>query len=263
MAVAALVLVAGTAVAGFQLAHLQVARPFQPPDGCVVTALGQSVSLEPEQAVNATTIAAVAARRGLPPHAVTIALAAALQESKLVNLPAGDRDSIGLFQQRPSQGWGRPDQIRDPRYAAARFYARLVQVQGWATIPVAVAAQQVQRSADGSAYAYWETAARSLAEGLTGHAGAGVACTYRHLRGDPASLRTAIAADFGVSLLDRPQPNAFRGWALAGWLVAHAAQHRLARVSYLGRTWTASTGHWRAAGPVSERVQVGAAPPPR
>src|SRR5262245_58022519 len=76
------------------------------------------VSLDPDQMANAATIAAVGVRRGLPLRAVQVALAAAMQESKLTNLPGGDRDSIGLFQQRPSQGWGTEQQLADPRYAA-------------------------------------------------------------------------------------------------------------------------------------------------
>ena len=81
------------------------------------------------------------------------ALAAAFQESGLHNLSHGDRDSLGLFQQRPSQGWGTPSQIMDPGYAAGAFYHRLAQVTGWQTTSVTDAAQQVQRSAAPDAYA--------------------------------------------------------------------------------------------------------------
>ena len=84
---------------------------------------------------------------------MTVALAAALQESNLLNLPYGDRDSLGLFQQRPSQGWGTAAQILDPAYAASAFYARLVDVPGWESLPVTQAAQLVQSSADPGAYA--------------------------------------------------------------------------------------------------------------
>ena len=80
--------------------------------------VGSPYSLSTDQAANAATITAVAVRRELPPRAVTIALATALQESKLNNVEYGDRDSVGLFQQRPSQGWGTAGQILDPRYAA-------------------------------------------------------------------------------------------------------------------------------------------------
>ena len=130
----------------------------------------------PEQARNAATIAAVGLRMGLPDHAVTIALAAALQESKLRNLSYGDRDSLGLFQQRPSQGWGSPDQISDPAYAATVFYQRLRSVPGWQTLSVTAAAQRVQHSDAPQAYARWEGLARVAAAALTGETAAGLTC---------------------------------------------------------------------------------------
>ena len=80
---------------------------------CAVTA-GGVVLLDADQVANAATIAAVGARRGLPERAVLVALATAYQESKIRNLSGGDRDSVGLFQQRPSQGWGSARQISDP-----------------------------------------------------------------------------------------------------------------------------------------------------
>jgi len=109
----------------------------------------------------------VGKRLGLADHAVSVALATALQESKLRNLNYGDRDSLGLFQQRPSQGWGPPAKILVPRLAAAAFSTRLRSVPGWQTLPVADAAQAVQHSASAAAYAPWETEARLLARTLT------------------------------------------------------------------------------------------------
>ncbi len=256
------VLGAATAVGGVALDRWLRGAPIVPADGCVITALGRTVDLEPEQTANAAVIAAVGSSRGLPPHAVTVALAAALQESKLRNLPYGDRDSLGLFQQRPSQGWGTPRQISDPRYAAARFYAHLVAVRGWQDLPVADAAQKVQRSADGSAYAGWEPQARSLAQALTGHAGAAVACTVRHFAATPSGLAAGLLADFGGHALDRPVADPVRGWALAGWLVAHARAYRLAKVSYLGHSWSAATGRWAAGGVADPQVRFVVEPAP-
>lgn len=115
------------------------------------------------QQANAATIVAVAVARHLPARAPVVALAAALQESGLVNLPGGDRDSVGLFQQRPSQGWGTAAQLHDPAYAAGRFYDALTGVAGWQTLPLTVAAQAVQRSATPGAYARWQTEATALA----------------------------------------------------------------------------------------------------
>lgn len=123
-----------------------------------------SYSLAPEQAQNAAIIAAVAFRMGLADHAVTVALATSMQESDLRNLPYGDLDSIGLFQQRPSQGWGTRSQILDPEYAASAFFNHLTQITAWRAMPVTEAAQLVQRSASPDAYAAWETEARSLPE---------------------------------------------------------------------------------------------------
>ena len=99
--------------------------PSSPSVGCTVTVDGSSYSLDLAQAANAATISAVGSAEGLSDHAVTIALATAFQESKLHNLPYGDRDSLGLFQQRPSQGWGSPAQVRDPYYATNAFYDAL------------------------------------------------------------------------------------------------------------------------------------------
>ena len=125
-----------------------------------------SLDLTPAQAANVEAIAAVARERGLPRRAVVIALATAQQESRLRNLDYGDRDSLGLFQQRPSQGWGTPAQVQDPEYAAGEFYERLVQVPGWRTGRLTDVAQAVQRSAYPELYQQWEPMARALATAL-------------------------------------------------------------------------------------------------
>ena len=144
--------------------------------GCTAVAGGQTVTLDSEQASNAATITAVAVQRNLPARAATIALATALQESKLRNLTYGDRDSLGLFQQRPSQGWGTKAQVTDPVYAANAFYDVLVKIEGYRTLPVTKAAQKVQRSAFPSAYAAHEADARVLASALSGYSPAAFTC---------------------------------------------------------------------------------------
>jgi cell division protein FtsB len=136
---------------------------------CTVRADGE-VTLDSVQMANAATITAVGVRRKMPERAVVIALATALQESKLENLEHGDRDSLGLFQQRPSQGWGTPEQVRDPRHSATRFYASLKKVKGWKKMRVTDAAQRVQRSAYPNAYQKWADEAEVLARALTGRA---------------------------------------------------------------------------------------------
>ncbi|MFE2426854.1 C40 family peptidase [Streptomyces sp. NPDC059373] len=115
-----------------------------------------------EQIPNAKTIVATGIALNVPAKGRVVALATALQESGLRNLSYGDRDSLGLFQQRPSQGWGTAAQILDPVYASTQFYTHLMAVDGWQQLTVAQAAQAVQRSADGSLYAKWEPLATAL-----------------------------------------------------------------------------------------------------
>ncbi|MGW4547092.1 heavy metal transporter [Streptomyces violaceorubidus] len=175
--------------------------------GCRVTGgEGGRASYEftPEQAVNAATITAVGTARGLPERAVTIALAAALQESTLRNLDHGDKDSLGLFQQRPSQGWGRPAEIMDPIYSAGLFYDHLVEVPGYLDLPLTDAAQRVQRSAFPYAYAQHEPGAELLAAALTGRSAATLTCdglfgTARET--GPDAVRAALVRDFGQDVL--------------------------------------------------------------
>ena len=118
--------------------------------------------LTSEQLRNARIIVEVSQRMKLPARAAVIAIATAFQESYLKNLSYGDLDSAGLFQQRPSAGWGRYSQVTDPYYAAKKFYTELEAVTGWQRLPVTVAAQDVQVSAFPSAYARWEAAAAEL-----------------------------------------------------------------------------------------------------
>ena len=127
---------------------------------------GSSLALTPEQLTNAATIAGVARERGLPDRAVVIALATAQQESRLRNLSYGDRDSLGLFQQRPSQGWGTEAQVQDPVHASGTFYDHLVQVPGWDTGRLTDVAQAVQRSGLPEAYQQWEPMATELTAAL-------------------------------------------------------------------------------------------------
>ncbi|MEW2129460.1 heavy metal transporter [Streptomyces sp. NPDC005435] len=176
--------------------------------GCkVVSATDERVSyaFTPEQAVNAATIAAVGTGRGMPLRAVTIALATALQESGLRNIEHGDRDSLGLFQQRPSQGWGSQQQIMDPAYAAGIFYAHLARVPDYTELPLTVAAQKVQRSGFPEAYAKHETDATLLANALTGYSAATLTCDGRSMQAagpvDPDAVRTALVRDFGRDAL--------------------------------------------------------------
>ncbi|MGY1885834.1 hypothetical protein ACI799_11090 [Blastococcus sp. SYSU DS0753] len=141
-------------------------RHWQPPATGTCTVPDGSVTVTAEQAANAATIARVGRERGLPDRAVVIALATAQQESRLRNLDYGDRDSLGLFQQRPSQGWGTPEQVRDPVYAAGKFYDGLVTIPGWEAGRLTEMAQAVQRSGYPELYQQWEGMAQQLTAAL-------------------------------------------------------------------------------------------------
>jgi N-acetylmuramoyl-L-alanine amidase len=131
-----------------------------------------TVPLSPTMATNARTIISVGRTLKVPDYGIVIALAAAAQESGLQNLSGGDRDSVGLFQQRPSAGWGTVAQLTTPSYAAELFYGGpsnpnkgktrgLLDIPGWQSMTVSAAAQAVQISAYPSAYAKWEASARA------------------------------------------------------------------------------------------------------
>jgi hypothetical protein len=154
--------------------------PIPDREGCIATVDGESVRVDPEQGDNAAVIAGIAVRRGLPARAVSIALATAYQESDIRNLDHGDRDSVGIFQQRPSQGWGSSAQAQDRYHATNRFYDALQNVNGYRDMEITDAAQEVQRSAFGEAYADHEGDARLLASTLTGYSPAGFYCVVRH-----------------------------------------------------------------------------------
>jgi cell wall-associated NlpC family hydrolase len=126
----------------------------------------KGLTLPEEQIPNAQTIVATGISLHVPKKGQIIALATATQESRLRNLSSGDRDSLGLFQQRPSQGWGTAEQIRDPVYASTQFYKHLLAVDGWQQLTVAQAAQKVQRSAYPNAYAQWESLSTALQKAI-------------------------------------------------------------------------------------------------
>jgi hypothetical protein len=223
---------------------------------CVAGPGADGLQLTPGQAEIAATIAGVASKRHMPDRAVAIAYATALQESKLANLDYGDRDSVGVFQQRPSEGWGTTRQIEDPVYATSRFFEALAAVPNYLHIPIYMAAQAVQHSADGSAYAQYADMGAEMAMAFTGSEPRGVWCTYgsapgkarlaaashtltsafgslpRHSSGDPAETVTV--------------QDAHQGWAVASWLVANASQYGITFVRYQGYQWLGfrGTGHW-------------------
>jgi hypothetical protein len=218
-------------------------------------------TLSTEQAANAATISAVVTRRRLPLQAATVALAVALQESKLVNVEYGDRDSVGLFQQRPSQGWGSTGQILDPRYAAGRFFDALVKVPDWERKQLTVAAQAVQQSAHPAAYQQWEDQATVLARAFTGAEPALVSCAFPEptVAASPTKVMELLALELphralaASSQVGELRPTA--AWATVGWLVAKADRLGIEAVAHGGRRWTRTDG-WRVdSGAPADRIR--------
>lgn len=221
--------------------------------GCVVHGGPYGVTLDTGQASIAATIAGVATHRALPVRAVTIAYATALQESDLEDLRYGDRDSVGVFQQRPSQGWGTRHQLLDPVYASTKFFAALAAIPDYLHLRIYKAAQAVQHSADGSAYAQYAPQGAAMAGGFSGRAPHAVWCWYGAGVGKQAKLASAgaqLRRTFGRLPIRRSgDPLATvrvrrpeTAWAVAAWLVCHASRFGIQRVSYHGYQWTAAHG---------------------
>lgn len=208
-----------------------------------------STELATDQAANAALITAVAVRRELPARAASIALATAMQESKLRNINHGDQagpDSRGLFQQRPSQGWGTPAQVMDPYHASNAFYDALVKVPDYQSLEITEAAQRVQRSAFPGAYAQHEVMARAFASALSGQTAAGLDCSLRapDAAGDPAAVQERMAGAFGslpastagsALLVEADGPLA---WSVAQWAVANAKALSITDVRVDGQSWS-------------------------
>jgi hypothetical protein len=240
-------------VSGVTIAVWRGTGPLPDPPGCSATVAGRTVHLAPDQAENASLIAAIGVRRGLPARAVSIALATAYQESKIRNLSHGDRDSIGIFQQRPSQGWGTVAQISNEYYAINKFYDVLEQIDGYQTMRITEAAQKVQRSAYPEAYEPHAPDARALASALTGYSPGGTfTCVVREpdghgtaaaasealtkAYGDVDIARTGSRQDLTITVAAGQDGNR-EGWSIAQYLLAHADALEVTRVSFDGKTW--------------------------
>ncbi|WP_372592687.1 hypothetical protein [Actinotalea sp.] len=254
------VLVLGLGVAGVAAwLHGRDALPIA--ERCAALLDGTSWYLDPEQAANAALLGGIAEQRGLPARALTIAIATTLQESKLRNIDYGDRDSLGLFQQRPSQGWGTPEQVQDPVHATNAFYDALVRVDGYLELPITEAAQAVQRSAFPDAYGQHEARARAWASALSGWSPGSLTCTLPEAgTADPEAFAGLVARDLGVqptiegttavldaSALPDGEAEAGRlGWAVAQWAVGTAGQTQAVEVRTADQVWTRSTAGWTA-----------------
>lgn len=268
LTIAAIVIVLAVGIAVGVYTLLRKAEPFVPTAGCHVKTPDGERTLDIEQAQIAATIAAVGARRKLPERAIVIAYATAIQESKLFNVTYGDRDSVGVFQQRESQGWGSKKKIMDPVYSTNKFFAALVKVKNYRKLPIADAAQAVQRSAGGYAYADHEADARILAAAFTGRVPKAVRCTFvpgKKQTPAPApktgEAQKGLIRALGATEADGGRisaPNAKRGWLIAAWSVAHAGRYNLRTVAFDGVTWSADRGQdgWKAGKATNRHVEL-------
>ncbi|SER71033.1 hypothetical protein SAMN05443377_1072 [Propionibacterium cyclohexanicum] len=238
---------AGAGLVALGLAGCSTTATTVPPAaGAMVSANGVRDLRDEQQAANMAIITGEAIRRGLPPRAVSIAIVTAMQESKLYNLDYGDRDSVGLFQQRPSQGWGTAAQIMDPWYSAGKFYDALVQVRDWQNDPINDVAQAVQRSGVPDGYAEHEPLGRAWASALTGHDPAAVTMVDRsNAPGDPEALREFLARVWpsGLSVtptasgLDIQAPDHTTAWSLAQLLICRGPASGLVSLQVGPVTW--------------------------
>ncbi len=250
------VLLLAVLAVGAVAALLTWAVPERVSETCVATLDdGTRQSLDADQADNAALITAVTVRRGLPARAATIALATAVQESKLRNIDYGDRDSLGLFQQRPSQGWGTAEQVMDPLYSTNAFLDGLVTVPDYTELPVTEAAQRVQRSAFPDAYADHEPEGRAFASALTGHSPAALTCRLPMPDDDAgAAVLARLEQDFGIAadteggavVVDPSElgDDAERlAWAVGQWAVATAHSTGVTTVEVAGQVWRRADGN--------------------
>lgn len=221
--------------------------PLPVDDRCTATVQGATTSLDPERAYYAALISGVSVKRGLVPRAASIALATAFQESGMRNLDYGHADSIGLFQQRPSKGWGTVEEIMDPWYSATAFYKALVKVKGWEEDDINDVAQAVQRSAHPEAYRKHVAKSRTLASSLTGQTPASFSCTVRSPSDpDPEGMASFLKQTFGKTIkltttetgLAVTAKDTAVAWSVAHVAVAGTGRYGLAGVSIGDWTWT-------------------------
>lgn len=232
---------------------------------CTVLLGSEKFVLAPDQTRYASIISAAGLNRGLERHEVMIALATARQESKIRNISYGDTagpDSRGLFQQRPSQGWGTEEQVMDPWYASDRFYQELESVPNYQSLSVTEAAQAVQRSAYPDAYARHEQLAAAFARALTEGEPGALNCGLKPAGNALAELSPKqlqqLLGRF-AQILNEPHPvtrdgvelqlpvtSEPNGWRLANWALANAQAADVVSISYNGLEWNRQKRAWAA-----------------
>lgn len=214
-------------------------------DSCMITTEETSVVVDLEQSKYASIIAGLTLKRALPARAASIALTTAYQESEIRNIDYGDRDSLGLFQQRPSQDWGTAKQIMDPYYSTGAFYDALVKIRNWQKRDITEVAQAVQISAYPDAYRDHESDGRALASALTGHSPAAIACLDRSPdAGDAKGLASALQKTFGKLKLSREADTVTitaksdtAAWAYGQFAVANLEEYGVAAVTVGDQRW--------------------------
>jgi hypothetical protein len=245
---------------------------------CVATSTNDSYTYDLQQMQNASTIAAVGVKLGVPSYGIEIAEATARQESKFYNVSGGSYDSLGLFQQRPSQGWGTSSEIMDTTYSSTAFYDALLKVSNWQNLAVTVAAQDVQHSAYPDAYAAHVDEGKVLMSVFTGTAGAALTCTLDGPTFSAQATGSSGLTTLGQSVITDAQkqwgsasvedvsgsartfslavPSSLsgtdatqRGWAYANWAVSKAEALGITQVGYDGKTWSSSnnSNSWQTA----------------
>jgi hypothetical protein len=240
------IMVAVVVLGWFALRSNEIVTPIPGQQRCVARTADHTVVVDLDQAHYASVIVGLSVDRGLPARAASIALATAYQESGIRNLDHGDRDSVGLFQQRPSQGWGSEQQLMDPAYATGKFYDALVKVADWQTDDINDVAQKVQRSGYPEAYRDHEADGRTLASVLTGHSTAALSCLERRDEpGDARGLATMITDTFDAArpsrdgaTLTMTARSSTLAWAYGQFAVANAAAYDVASVRVADRQWT-------------------------
>lgn len=227
------------------------------PERCTVRATGgESVTLSPEQASMTAIIAAASWEAGLPERAATIALATAYQESGIRNLDYGDRDSLGLFQQRPDPrfAWGTAEQIMDPWYSSLRFYEELVKFPDWETADINDQAQLVQRSGHPEAYRQHVPNARVLASATHGTSHEAITCSrLSSPEADPQPLQAVVQRVPGVHVdIDGSTVRLTADTEAALWSAVHLAmltsyESAVTRVQVGSRQWSLGKAEWENA----------------
>lgn len=241
----------GTVLGGLGVAlyYKRLKAPLPIADHCVATVADDSVPLDVDQAHHASIIAGLSMRRGLVPRAATIGIATAYQESGIHNLDYGDRDSLGLFQQRPSQGWGTAEQVMDPYHATNKFFDALIKVPDWDSGDVNDVAQAVQRSGHPQGYRRHVENARRIASSLTGETPASFTCrisspppanpdAFKEFAKRTLPKSAKITSDSNsVTIEAASQRDA---WGAAHIAVANTGWFGVNRVTVAGMSWTAS-----------------------